>query len=261
MNTTIMNNNISFEEGMNIHCKTSAEAEILLDLLKDAGYTWNSWDPIHPEYNRWEVYKETTVYRLGLGHRITIWDTADAKQNCWKVTELNEITGTKTEDKKPIELVVSIPAYFFDEKTMRNLKNLLSSKKHLIQRALSVSEFPIEVGEKTVTFRWATTDMYTEKEKEAGCNFIIGLCEMAKRCKCISPKETVAETPRRNFLMFLGRVGFSGEKNMEARRILTRNLPISSNVVRTSEGTFLVDNLLNVDRVAVDNASGKLCYV
>ncbi len=51
------------------------------------------------------------------------------------------------EETEPAGLIISMPADFFDEETLQNLKNLLTAKGALIRRALGVVELPIEVGD------------------------------------------------------------------------------------------------------------------
>lgn len=133
-------------------------------------------------------------------------------------------TATEPKETGYARLSISMPADYFDEETLQNLKNLLAAKGSLIREALGVTETPIEVGEEKVSFPWFPYTPEDADTVKAYTHFIISICEMAKNQIRISPEEKQVEDPAYAFRCFLLRLGFVGDQYKGERKILLKNL-------------------------------------
>jgi hypothetical protein len=84
-------------------------------------------------------------------------------------------------------------------------------------------ELPIAINGDTLDFPWFSTDS-TAEEIRAYTQFIVALCDMAKKQVRVLATEKPVENEKYAFRCFLLRLGFIGEEYAGARRILLRNL-------------------------------------
>ena len=128
----------------------------------------------------------------------------------------------------PESLTIEVPLDGFSEAAIANLEKLTASKKTILKKALNTEALPIERCESTLRFPWFTLPtVEAEAEAETIKTYTIlvtKMCDMAKRQKNISAKETSAENPKWAMRTFLLRLGFVGDEYKTARRILTQGL-------------------------------------
>lgn len=128
------------------------------------------------------------------------------------------------EDQEQIGLTVSVP---IEEVNVDNLKNLLTAKGRLIEKALSIESVSFEITEDTVCFPWFLA-LPDSDSVSAYSHFISALCKMSKEQKRISPTEKEVTNEKYAFRCFLLRLGFIGNEYKAERKILLRNLSGSS---------------------------------
>ncbi len=122
-----------------------------------------------------------------------------------------------------VGLTIEMPRDYFNETTLANLENLISSKSALIKKALDIEKLPIEFTEEKVSFPWFEIKPTEESIVSAYTKFISLLCEMASKQKRINAKEKEVENEKYAFRCFLLRLGFIGENYKIERKILLKN--------------------------------------
>lgn len=129
------------------------------------------------------------------------------------------------------DLTVSLP---LETVAVENLTRLLEVKGQLIQKALGITELPIEVTEDAVSFPWFDTIPDADTAK-AYTDFIAALCRMSKEQKRINSTEKEVTNEKYAFRCFLLRLGFIGAEYKADRKILLKNLTGSSAFKTTKE--------------------------
>lgn len=124
---------------------------------------------------------------------------------------------------QPDTLTIEMPLEGFTETAISNLEKLTISKGVILKQALNTEALPIEMGEGTLRFPWFN---YSEDAETVNAYVILveRMCDMAKRQKRISDKETSADNPKWAMRTFLLRLGFVGDEYKAARRVLTAGL-------------------------------------
>ena len=123
-------------------------------------------------------------------------------------------------------LTVEIPRSFFTDGALDNLKRIVESKAALIQKAVGADTLPIEVTDEKVSFPW-----FTEVDADAVhayTTFISKLSEMAKNATRVTATEKAVDNEKYAFRCFLLRLGFIGADYKTDRKILLKNLTVSS---------------------------------
>lgn len=129
-----------------------------------------------------------------------------------------------SEDQEQIGLTISLP---LEAVNVENLKNLLTAKGGLIEKALNIQSASFETKDDTVYFPWFTEAPDSESSA-AYTHFISALCKMSKEQKRISPTAKEVGNEKYAFRCFLLRLGFIGKEYKTERKILLRNLSGSS---------------------------------
>ncbi len=124
-------------------------------------------------------------------------------------------------------LTVSIPRSLVDDRALDNLRALVKSKEHLIEKALGADSLEIIADEETIAFPWFRAD--AENGTEIYADFINALCRIAGNLTRVnSGKEKKVENEKYAFRCFLIRLGFVGSEYKKHRRVLLSNLEGSS---------------------------------
>lgn len=141
--------------------------------------------------------------------------------------EISEIADSDDDKNK---LAIEISREGFTDEAVANIKNLIASKKTLIQKAIGIHDLPfdenypaVEVTEAKLRFPWFTlTDV--DGEAEAYSRFICALCELAKSQKRVSATEKPIENDKFAMRLFLVRLGLKGPENKIVRQVMLKNL-------------------------------------
>lgn len=142
-------------------------------------------------------------------------DTA-AEQSAEETTEEESTEETN-------EVTISMP---FDMVNYDSLKDLITSKRELLRKALGLEELTIDLKENTIEFPWLNdADADTVK---AVTHLVSALCEMSREHKCSQKEEKPVENEKYAFRCFLLRLGFIGAEYKGERKILLKNLTGSS---------------------------------
>ena len=131
------------------------------------------------------------------------------------------------EPEEQTGICISMPRSLFTETAIANLHGIIASKKHLICKALGVTELPVEVTEDRVSFPWFPGTPSPEEIK-AYDQLICRLCDMARNQKRVVGKEKPTDNEKYAFRCVLLRLGFIGDEMKAARKILLRNFSGSS---------------------------------
>ena len=128
------------------------------------------------------------------------------------------------EDEEPIGLTVSIPK---EKVNVANLSSILQAKGNLIEKALGISDLPVEIEEDSISFPWLP-EMPDADTAKAYTEFIAAICKMSREQKRITAKEKAVDNEKYAFRCFLLRLGFIGDEYKTTRKILLKNLTGSS---------------------------------
>lgn len=159
---------------------------------------------------------------------VTFDDSADSEEieNLLEQLALKGFAAESTEDTAAEEtdvVTISIP---LDMVNYDSLKNLITSKRELLRKALGLDEVTLELTEDMVTFPWlSNADAETTK---AVTHLVSALCEMSREHKCSQKEEKPVENEKYAFRCFLLRLGFIGAEYKGERKILLKNLTGSS---------------------------------
>lgn len=129
-------------------------------------------------------------------------------------------------DEAPYRLAIEIPLDGFTQTALDNLERLVEGKAALIMKAVGADALPVERTETTLRFPWFQLSS-SENETDAYSRFIFALCDMAKRQKRVTLKETDTDSESSEkfaFRCFLLRLGFIGDESKAARKILLSKL-------------------------------------
>lgn len=152
-------------------------------------------------------------------------DRADSEEIENLIEQLSEegFTAESAEPDDETNVCISMPRSLFTDSALENLHHLLKAKGTLIEKALGVSELPIDVDSGKISFPWFDT-YRTPEELKVYEHFICKLCEMARNQKRITAKEKTVDNERYAFRCFLLRLGFIGAEYKAERKILLRHL-------------------------------------
>ena len=123
----------------------------------------------------------------------------------------------------PFQTTIQLPLDGITEKAFENLRLLAASKASLIKKALDVDALPIWKTEEHLNFPWFERNLPPE-EMKAYTQFIVSLCEMAKRQTRVLATDKPVENEKYAFRCFLLRLGMIGQEYADTRRMLLRNL-------------------------------------
>jgi hypothetical protein len=167
------------------------------------------------------IIGDYTVTKEG---NLEICENADSKEVEHLLEELDRRGYNAPQE--PNKLTVQMPAEFFTEQMLTNLRKLIENKSTLFKSAFKTDSLEIEVNEKAVEFPWFTPEQYDDTN--AYSNFIYMLCEFVKNQKRVNNKPDTTDNPKYAMRCFLLRIGMIGTEYKNARKVLLRNLTGSS---------------------------------
>ena len=123
-------------------------------------------------------------------------------------------------------LVITLPT-ILDERELDRLVELVNAKSDLISKSLGTSQLSIRSTEEGVSFPW--WDELPEFEKiTAYTEFLTNLVAYAKRIRrTVARSTSQVSNEKYELRSLLYRIGLSGKKNAEVRKILLK--PLSGN--------------------------------
>jgi hypothetical protein len=175
-------------------------------------------------------FMPTCAYRIGDDFTVTkdgnleINDRADSKEVEHLLEELDRRGYNVPQESN--KLTVQMPAEFFTEQMLANLRRLIENKSTLFKTAFKTDSLEIEVTDEKVCFPWFTVEQYDDAN--AYSNFIYMLCEFVRNQKRVNNKPDTTDNPKYAMRCFLLRIGMIGTEYKVARKVLLRNLTGSS---------------------------------
>ena len=170
-------------------------------------------------------YMPTCAYKIGECYTVTkegnleISDSADSKETEHLTEELKKRGyDIPTENR----LTIQMPADFFDEHTLSNLRQICENKAALFQAAFQTDSLDIISSDEKVEFPWFKVEQ--DGDADACCTFISMLCEFAKNQSRINRKPDTSDNPKYTMRCFLIRLGMVGAEFKTARKVILRNL-------------------------------------
>ena len=175
-------------------------------------------------------YMPTCAYKIGECYTVTkegnleISDSADSKETEHLMEELKKrgYDVPDTTEPESTKLTVQMPADFFDEHTLGNLRQICENKVALFQAAFQIGCLDIISSDERVEFPWFTVEQ--DGDADAYCTFISMLCEFAKNQSRINRKPDTSDNPKYTMRCFLIRLGMVGAEFKAARKVILRNL-------------------------------------
>ena len=174
-------------------------------------------------------FMPTCAYKIGEYYTVTkegnleISDSADSKETEHLTEELKKRGyDIPTENR----LTIQMPADFFDEHTLSNLRQICENKAALFQAAFQTDSLDIISSDEKVEFPWFKVEQ--DGDADAYCTFISMLCEFAKNQKRINNKFETSDNPKYTMRCYLLRLGMIGVEYKSTRKVLLRNLSGSS---------------------------------
>lgn len=174
-------------------------------------------------------FMPTCAYKIGEYYTVTkegnleISDSADSKETEHLTEELKKRGyDIPTENR----LTIQMPADFFDEHTLSNLRQICENKAALFQAAFQTDSLDIISSDEKVEFPWFKVEQ--DGDADAYCTFISMLCEFAKNQKRINNKLETSDNPKYTMRCYLLRLGMIGVEYKSTRKVLLRNLSGSS---------------------------------
>ena len=179
-------------------------------------------------------YMPTCAYKIGECYTVTksgdleISDQADRKETERLLAELASRGYAVPDTTEPESkgLTVQMPADFFTEHTLGNLRQICENKVALFQAAFQTDSLDIISSDEKVEFPWFKVEQ--DGDADAYCTFISMLCEFAKNQKRINNKFETSDNPKYTMRCYLLRLGMIGVEYKSTRKVLLRNLSGSS---------------------------------
>jgi hypothetical protein len=124
-------------------------------------------------------------------------------------------------------LVIEVPLADFTPDKLENLIKLVKAKENLLRIALGAEALPIQQTADMLRFPWFSLEGSAPDSSDKVKTYTMlveKLCAAAMQQKRVTAKEKPVENEKFAFRVFLIRLGFVGDENRVARRILLRNL-------------------------------------
>ncbi|MDD3513038.1 MAG: hypothetical protein PHV21_03405 [Synergistaceae bacterium] len=135
----------------------------------------------------------------------------------------SEVKTDTTEAEEAYGLTVSLPREGYSAEVLENLKRLINSKASLIKKALGLTDLPIEIDDKVISFPWYAGT--PSPEVINATSHLIGmLAAFAKAHRISNKADEPVENEKFAFRCFLIRLGFVGKEYKEIRRTLLKNM-------------------------------------
>ena len=175
-------------------------------------------------------YMPTCAYKIGECYTVTkegnleISNSADKKETEHLMEELKKrgYDVPDTAEPESTKLTVQMPADFFTQHTLSNLRQICENKAALFQAAFQTDCLDIIPSDEKVEFPWFTVEQ--GGDADAYCTFISMLCEFAKNQSRINRKPDTSDNPKYTMRCFLIRLGMVGAEFKAARKVILRNL-------------------------------------
>ena len=175
-------------------------------------------------------YMPTCAYKIGECYTVTregnleISDSADSKETEHLIEELKKrgYDVPDTTEPESTKLTVQMPADFFTEHTLSNLRQICENKATLFKAAFQTDSLDIIPSDEKVEFPWFKVEQ--DSDADACCTFISMLCEFAKNQSRINRKPDTSDNPKYTMRCFLIRLGMVGAEFKTARKVILRNL-------------------------------------
>ena len=179
-------------------------------------------------------YMPTCTYKIGECYTVTksgdleISDQADNKETERLLAELANrgYAVPHTSELESKGLTVQMPADFFTEHTLGNLRQICENKATLFKAAFQTDTLDMISSDEKVEFPWFKVEQ--DGDADAYCTFISMLCEFAKNQKRINNKPETTDNPKYTMRCYLLRLGMIGAEYKAVRKALLRNLSGSS---------------------------------
>ena len=179
-------------------------------------------------------FMPTCAYQIGECYTVTksgdleISDQADHKETERLLAELASRGYAVPDTTEPESkgLTVQMPADFFTEHTLGNLRQICENKAALFQTAFQTDSLDIIPSDEKVEFPWFMVEQ--DGDADAYCTFISMLCKFAKNQKRINNKPETTDNPKYTMRCYLLRLGMIGTEYKAVRKVLLRNLSGSS---------------------------------
>ena len=175
-------------------------------------------------------FMPTCAYKIGDFYTVTkegnleISDSADSKETEHLMEELKKrgYDVPDTTEPESTKLTVQMPADFFTEHTLSNLRQICENKATLFKAAFQTDSLDIIPSDEKVEFPWFKVEQ--DGDADAYCTFISMLCEFAKNQSRINRKPDTSDNPKYTMRCFLIRLGMVGAEFKTARKVILRNL-------------------------------------
>ena len=175
-------------------------------------------------------YMPTCAYKIGECYTVTkegnleISNSADKKETEHLMEELKKrgYDVPDTAEPESTKLTVQMPADFFTQHTLSNLRQICENKAALFQVAFQTDSLDIISSDEKVEFPWFKVEQ--DGDADAYCTFISMLCEFAKNQGRINRKPDTSDNPKYTMRCFLIRLGMVGAEFKAARKVILRNL-------------------------------------
>ena len=175
-------------------------------------------------------YMPTCAYKIGECYTVTkegnleISNSADKKETEHLMEELKKrgYDVPDTAEPESTKLTVQMPADFFTQHTLSNLRQICENKAALFQAAFQTDSLDIISSDEKVEFPWFKVEQ--DGDADAYCTFISMLCEFAKNQSRINRKPDTSDNPKYTMRCFLIRLGMVGAEFKAARKVILRNL-------------------------------------
>ena len=174
-------------------------------------------------------YMPTCAYKIGECYTVTkegnleISNSADKKETEHLMEELKKrgYDVPDTAEPESTKLTVQMPADFFTQHTLSNLRQICENKAALFQAAFQTDSLDIISSDEKVEFPWFKVEQ--DGDADAYCTFISMLCEFAKNQSRINRKPDTSDNPKYTMRCFLIRLGMVGAEFKAARKVILRN--------------------------------------
>jgi hypothetical protein len=175
-------------------------------------------------------YMPTCAYKIGECYTVTkegnleISNSADKKETEHLMEELKKrgYDVPDTAEPESTKLTVQMPADFFTQHTLSNLRQICENKAALFQAAFQTDSLDIISSDEKVEFPWFKVEQ--DGDADAYCTFISMLCEFAKNQGRINRKPDTSDNPKYTMRCFLILLGMVGAEFKAARKVILRNL-------------------------------------
>lgn len=120
-------------------------------------------------------------------------------------------------------LTITIPKETLPPEALFRLRQIISNKATLFERAFQTSVISLEETDDKIGFPWFKLHGL-EDEAKAYTNFVFALCNMANEKKHIISKPYDSDNDKFSMRLFLVQLGLKGDKYKSTRKILLMNL-------------------------------------